>query len=130
MDARVSETLWPEDSPDDGDDFEEPAESDCDPNWVKHVSFEDDHGVIHEIEIPGPGIPRQVFLPLMIERLRNSTPYRVVVETLSDKLIVAYLGFLTFLIVNMVLGLSDPPATEFKWCVYSMSRGRCVADTG
>lgn len=128
MDARQSETPWPEDF-DERDDFEE-AEEGCDPNWVKHVSFEDDHGIIHEIEIPGAGIPRAVFVPLMMERLRESKPYRFVVETLSDKLVVVLLGFLTFMMLNMLFGpkyLSGKPA---PWCVFSITKNACVADIG
>lgn len=106
-----------------------------DDTWVTSVSVEDPSGRIHEFEIPEGACRHSEFVARFTTEWRGryahgAASVRVADrDTLSDLLVMLLLGFLTFIVFNLMFGPKNLAEPEYLWCVFSMSRG-CVADLG
>lgn len=102
--------------------------------WVTGVSIEDDYGNIHEFSLPEGVCTHEQFLGRIYAAWLQQPvrPSEIKADSLSDLIVMAVLGFWTFLVgnllFNLIWGVSNPPEPPWQWCIYSMSRGRCVAD--
>lgn len=107
-----------------------------DDTWVTAVSVEDPSGRIHEFELPEGACRHSEFVARFTTEWRRRYVDRAASarvahrDTLSDLLVVFLLGFLTFIVFNIMFGPKNLGPLDFNWCVYSMSRGGCVADIG
>lgn len=114
---------WEEDDPD-----EERCIVQMDDRLVRTLSIEDDAGFIHEFHHPGRGVPADDIYRAIHNRYRTAAapaPHRP--DTLADMVVVAWLGFLTFIAFNIAFGPKDIQPPDFLWCVFSLSRDACVA---
>ncbi len=140
MEALIPEVMPSDD--DDDDELDEEPSDDSDvstetsrDSWVTGVSFEDDDGVIVEFDFPEGGCPEHEFKDRLIERWRREAQQASPSaqppspDTLSDMLVMFVLGFLTFVVFNMMFGPKTLAEPKHLWCVFSMSRG-CIADLG